>query len=285
MWNPPIGESRATIAEICDATNLKRGPIKRILKEHAGYKKKEREELSEDDKKKLLQGKIKERNGTGETLLLTGVHKQLGLSRLPSDTVILRLFAQYGLNNPLDYGGGLNYDQQVEILSHFNPEQTLTIEQIAEKVGTTVGKVKVFLFYNNIIPREKSSFLERPLTEAERAEVIRLYEDGKTNKQIVAMTSISLFRVNTFIKEYREARGLTKSRSSESKLNLHHGLTTRYPLVIQKIMAARSQNPPLSFQKIAEELNKEMPKEEGFEHFSIGYSTVYRIYLEQKRNA
>ena len=60
---------------------------------------------------------------------------------------------------------------------------------------------------------------------------------------------------------------------------------TRNPLVIKKIMEARSQNPTLSFQKIADELNKEMPKEKGFEHFNIGPTTVYTIYLEQKRNA
>jgi DNA-binding NarL/FixJ family response regulator len=135
------------------------------------------------------------------------------------------------------------------------------------------------------MPRENSTFHEKPLTEEERAEVIRLYEGRMTNKQIAESTSIPRKRIAAFIKEYRESQGLKKSRRSESKRTIRLGLKTRHPLVIEKIMEARSQNPPLSFQKIADKLNEEMPKEKGFEHFSISLGVVRDIYLEQKPNA
>ena len=234
------------------------------------------QELSDDDKEKLIAAK-KAANAQNERLPLKNIGTKLRLTHKEvAPFGVLRLFAENGLNRPQDMTRtSLTEDQKRQILSYFKDgDQKVTLDQIMEDVDVSINVLRNFLFYNNIIPRVGGSFNKRELDESEKDFIISSYRDGKTAQEISLDINISEAVVNRFINEYRASQGLTTSRKTEVGNILRPRLVNRDPDVVLIIMDERDKHPPMSYEKIAKMLRDE-------KGVFITTTTVREIHLEE----
>jgi len=264
------------IAEISENLQLTRHIVTRFLVEAGLHHMQRSQELSDDDKEKLIMAK-KAANAQNVRLPLKDIGTKLRLTHKDvAQIVVLRLFAENGLNRPQDITRtSLTEDQKRQILSYFKDgDQKVTLDQIIEDVGTEKTVLRSFLYYNNIIPKSSGSFHKRELDEGERDLMISLLEEGKTNKEIALELGISENLTAKFVEEYREQQGRTTSRLSESKRGLHDRLVTRDPDVVLMIMDERDKHPPTSYKEISSKLRDE-------KGLSISWEIVRAIHLEE----
>ena len=268
-------EMSPNIPFISEQTQLPRMVVTNFLVETGLHHIQRHQELSDDDKEKLIAAK-KEANAKGERLSLNKIGTKLGLMHKDvAQLVVLRLFAENGLNRPQDSSSSLTNDQMRQILSYFKDgEQNVPLEHIVEVVGVSVGVLNAFLFYNNIIPRAAGSFRKRELDEGEKDLIISSFREGKTAREISLDINISEPVVNRFINEYRASEGLTTSRKTEVGNMLRSRLVPRDTEVVRLIMSNREMNPPTSYEKIAKMLRDE-------KGLSITAPTVRAIHLEE----
>jgi len=264
------------ITKISEKVQLSHHVIKKFLVEAGLHHMQRQQELSDDDKEKLIAAK-KAANAQNERLPLKNIGTKLRLTHKEvAPFGVLRLFAENGLNRPQDMTRtSLTEDQKRQILSYFKDgDQKVTLDQIIEDVGTEKIVLRSFLFYNNIVPKSPTSFLKRELDEYERDLMISLLEEGKTNTEIALELGMSTTLTTKFIDEYREQQGRTTSRLSESQRGLRDRLVTRGPDVVRIIMDERGKSPPTSYKKIASKLREE-------KGLSIKFETVRAIHREE----
>lgn len=275
-WKDDIGHP--TLKSLSDATGVHVRVITKFLVEEGLYEVKTKEtELTDEDKRKLVAAK-EAANRDGKKLILWKLGKELNLDhRDVGDSVLLRFFAERGLNRDRDYTGTLDVDQQDRILSYFKGgEQTVSLTDICEREGVERTQLRNFLFSQNIIPKKSSAFLKVELDEGQKALMISLLEKGKTNREIAEIMGLSVKIITPLIAEYRASQGRTVSRSSESRLALRDRLELRNQDIVDFIMAERDKTPPTSYDKIVEKLRTEKGISSGYR-----YGTVRRIHLQE----
>jgi len=277
---PPTITSLAKKYKILEAT------IRMFLLREGLYNATEYKDISERDQEKLLAAK-RDANKRRVTLKIRDIGERLNLEHQNvTHSSILKLFAENGLNNPSEYSGALTYAQQRQILSYFprqesgSYEQRSTISEISKAVGAGLNVISLFLYYNNIVPLDAKAHTKKQLPEDKKQEIISLLRQGKTNKDISLIVGESKRQVDAIIKEYRETNAEKLDRRTESRKSLRPYLVTRTPFIINYIKQARNQDPPLTFSEITEQLIILMRQQPGMEDFTIAWSTVRNIHLE-----
>ncbi len=268
-------EIHQNIPLISEQLQIPRAIVTKFLVEKGLHEIKKAQELSDDDKEKLIAAK-KEANAKGERLALYKIGTKLGLTHKDVEAiVVVRLFAENNLNRPEDLSSSLTEEQEQKILSYFTSGvQEVTLEHIMKDVGVSVGVLRNFLLYNNIIPREAGSFNKQELEQWEKDLIIRLLEEGKTSQEIYLQLKTSEYTANKFIDEYRAQQGRTTSRKSEIKKKMRDRLVTRDPDVVLFIMSERNKTPPTSYETIARKLREE-------KNLTITGAVVRSIYHEE----
>jgi len=264
------------IKVISERVQLSPHVIKKFLVEAGLAHVQRHQELSDDDKEKLIAAK-KAANAKDERLPLKNIGIKLRLTHKDvAPFGVLRLFAENGLNRPQDMTKtSLTEDQKRQILSYFKDgDQKVTLDHIMENVGVTIAVLRNFLLHNNIVSRDAGSFGKRELDQGEKDFIISSYREGKTALEISLDINISEAVINRFINEYRASQGLTTARSIESKRGLHDRLVTRDPDMVRFIMENRDKTPPTTYNEIASMLRDE-------KGLPISSGTVRNIHLEE----
>lgn len=267
--------THATMQSLAEEIGVSTTFITSFLVEEGLHEIKKEKELTDEDKRILVAAK-KEANREDRALPLKSIGKDLNLDHKDVDAVVvLRFFAERGLNRPSDYSGNIPRDQQTRILSYFKDgEQNNSLIEISALEKIKPNRLRSFLFYNNIIPRAAGSFLKIELDASQKDSIARLLKEGKTNKEISEYTGLRLSIISPFIRELRATQGRTGSRVFESLSAIRGRLVTRDPSVISLIMTERAKTTPTPYEKIADLLNKE-------KGVKMSWSTVRKIHLEE----
>ena len=274
-WREDDAGHLPTIRSLAEAVGLTYYLVSTFLIEEGLYKKRVEQELSDEDKEKLVKAK-EAANRDGRTLNFRKLGKDLKLDHKDVEPqVLLRFFAERGLNRYWDYTSSFSVDQQERILSYFEGgEQTHSLKDIADIERVARGPLQQFLYSHNIIPKASSSFIKVELDEEQKALMISLLEEGKTNKEIAGIMGISAPVIGTLIEEYRASQGRIGARLQESHIGLRPRLVTRDPNIVAFVMAERAKTPPTSYQKISARLKDE-------KGVSLSWGTARYIHLEE----
>lgn len=274
---------------VAESLGLTQHVVRKYLEEQDLWDVKRSQGLSDTDKDLILAAVAEAEKRKTSFKMGKDIGTVLGLeNKTVEPVVILRFLAEKGKNDASRYKGSLTPDQQRFILSQFplnedgSRTQLLGIKDIADTLHEPDNKIAYFLYYNNIVPEASGSRRKQDLSEAQKQAIINLLEQGLTNRDICSQIDASAVRIHTFIKAYRESKGLKTSRKSESGLGMRTRLRTRSPEIIKYILEARKGADPTSYKEIAEELIELMRKKEGYEDFTISSFTVRTIHLENE---